>query len=133
MQSNAAPKSNSYLNAILTANAVILGIVALNSVTGSHGLERTAQAQAGMGEESTSGLLSAAEQRKQMIAELRGISQRMEKLEGQLAKGVKITSMPPIPGLEDAIRGSKGETTTKEKAPAPSATSTIRPSGATAR
>lgn len=130
MQSN-APKSNGYLNAILTANAVILGIVALNGVAGPTGLERTAQAQASGSEEAPSGMLSAAEQRKQMISELRGMSQRLEKIEGQLGKGVKITSMPPIPGLEEAVRGARNEGASKEKAPAPS--STIRPSGATPR
>lgn len=132
MQTNATQpqRTNSYLNAILTANAVILGVVALNSVTGSHGLDRVAQAQASTGEESPDARTSAAEQRKQMIAELRHVSQRMERIEGALSKGVsvKVTSMPPIPGLDEAIKKNQGET--REK-PAASPQSTIRPTGAT--
>ena len=45
-----------------------------------------------------SGLVSAAEQRKVMIAELRSLNSRMEHMEAVLAKpmSVKVIDMPPI-------------------------------------
>lgn len=42
--------------------------------------------------------ISAAEQRKMMIAELRNISARMDRIEAKLSEGinVRVTDMPPI-------------------------------------
>lgn len=133
---NAAPngpasnRTNAYLNAILTANVVILGVVALNSVSGTG--DRTANAQvahAAPESEDAAGRTSAAEQRKAMISELRTISQRLERVEGQMAKGlsVKVTSMPPIPGLEDAMRDSGSKDAPKPAKNEKNPSSTIRP------
>ncbi|HYE63904.1 MAG TPA: hypothetical protein VD997_18075 [Phycisphaerales bacterium] len=79
-------------NALLAAIACILGYNALNQAGVS--TVSTAYAQQG-GDE---GMVSAAEQRKVMISELRNLSSRMERLESTLARGVnvKVTDMPPV-------------------------------------
>jgi hypothetical protein len=79
-------------NILLGAIACLLGFNALSQVGVS--TASTAFAQPG-GEE---GLVSAAEQRKVMIAELRTLSSRIERVESLLAKGinVKVTDMPAI-------------------------------------
>ena len=101
-------------NILLAAIACILGYNAL----GQAGLSeaQTAMAQPGSGEE---GLVSAAEQRKVIIAELRSMGSRIERVEGILAKGisVKVTDMPAVkladpsqmtqPQPRDAKRASK--------------------------
>jgi hypothetical protein len=79
-------------NILLGAVLCLMGYNAL-SQTGV-GTASTAFAQPS-GEE---GLVSAAEQRKVMIAELRSLSSRIERVESVLAKGisVKVTDMPPV-------------------------------------
>lgn len=49
-------------------------------------------------EPSTGGLISAAQQRKQMLMELRTLGQRMQRIEVLLQSGlrVEVTEMPPI-------------------------------------
>lgn len=49
-------------------------------------------------EPSTGGLISAAQQRKQMLVELRTLGQRMQRIEALLQSGlrVEVTEMPPI-------------------------------------
>lgn len=87
-----------YTNIVLTAIACLL--VAL--VIGSRGplLTRDAVAQVGGSLEPVrmddQGLISAAEQRKMMIAELKTIASRMERIESHMAKGltVKVSEMP---------------------------------------
>jgi hypothetical protein len=91
--------SRVYTNVALTAIALLLGMMVLN--TGFR--TTTADAQVGvvgekpMGEDS-SGLISAGEQRKAIIAELRSVSERLDRIEGVLNKGinVKVTSMPAM-------------------------------------
>jgi hypothetical protein len=79
-------------NLLLCAIAGLLGYNALSQA--GIGAASTALAQPS-GEE---GLVSAAEQRKVIIAELRGMTSRMERLESVLAKGisVKVTDMPAV-------------------------------------
>lgn len=89
----------SYSNAALTVIALFLGVIAVDRVTAG---APTANAQQRMsqpaGEPSEGGMISAQEQRKQMIAELRSVSQRLDRIEGALHKGisVKVTEMPEL-------------------------------------
>ena len=82
-----------YTNAALT---VITGLLAMNALNQA-GVSpvSTAYAQQGGGEE---GMVSAAEQRKVMISELRQLSGRMERMESALTRGinVKVLDMPPV-------------------------------------
>lgn len=76
-----------YLNAVLTANAVLLGVIALGGL--GVGFNSVSIAQTGVGEGSEN-LISAAEQRKQMVTELKAISTRLDKIDATLAKGVNV-------------------------------------------
>lgn len=78
-----------YLNAVLTANAVLLGVIALGGLGVNVGFSSVSNAQTGVGEGSDS-LISAAEQRKQMITELRAVTARLDKIDATLAKGVNV-------------------------------------------
>lgn len=77
----------------------IAGLLGLNLVAtvmvGPNALESRAVAQQ-PSDENPTGFVAAAEQRKQMIAELRSLSARMERLEASLKSGinVKVLSMP---------------------------------------
>lgn len=95
-------------NILLAAIAGLLGFNALHQAGVSP--ESTAFAQAG-GDE---GLVSAAEQRKVMISELRNLSSRVERMESTLAKGltVKVSDMPPV-RLADPSQMQAKETTRK--------------------
>ena len=87
-----------YTNIALTIIACLLGLL----VIGGRGPlpTRDAQAQVGGSLEPVrmddQGMISAAEQRKMIIAELQTIASRMERVESHLAKGitVKVTEMP---------------------------------------
>ena len=83
--------------AIGAAGALVLGGMLLQPALSTAQPTRTTSVR---DDESVSGggLVSAADQRKLMIAELRSISRRMEKLEAQLAKGidVRVTDMPEV-------------------------------------
>lgn len=93
-------RRGTYLNAVLTANAVLLGLVLVgNAPSGrapSAPLESAAQAQPPADENETTGRVNPADQRKQMISELQNISAKMAALEARL-KGpitVKVVEMP---------------------------------------
>ncbi len=95
-----APRSRGgYLNLVLTANAVLLGLLLASQArpesAGTPGL--ASAALAGPPEENElNARVSAAEQRKEMIAELRSMNQRLGALEGRF-KGplaVKVVEMP---------------------------------------
>lgn len=79
-----------YLNAVLTANAVLLGVIALGGLGVNVGFSSVSNAQTGVSE-GTENMISAAEQRKSMVTELRGISARLDKIDATLAKGVNVT------------------------------------------
>jgi hypothetical protein len=87
---NTRQNQRRYTNAVLTVIAGLLGLNALSS-----GLLAPAAAHAQSGEE---GLVSAAEQRKVMIGELRNLSSRIERLESTISRGVnvKVTDMPAV-------------------------------------
>ena len=101
-QSFARPtrSANWYTNLALTAIATLLGLHLLKS--GNVTLESSANAQVGVvgtstgPQDNSEGLVSAAEQRKQIVNELQKVGDRLERIESALAKGinVKVTSMP---------------------------------------
>ena len=86
-----------YLNGILTVIAVLL---ALQLVDRQVGLTAPSPASAQVQPEdpatSAQSLVSASEQRKQMIAELRRIAGRIERIESKISAGlsVRVTEMP---------------------------------------
>lgn len=99
-------------NTLTVVTAVLLGFLVLDRIaapsgTGSFGpSQASAQVRsvksgtpaAGPEEEPSDSRISAADQRKQMIAELRAISQRLDRVEAVLSKGiqVKVTDMPEM-------------------------------------
>jgi len=93
------PRRTRYTDALLTVIAVLLGILAID---GMGGVTSSAVASGPPGQSAKkipgTGLVSAADQRKMIIAELKSMSGRIEKLEGLLNKGiaVKVTEMPEI-------------------------------------
>jgi hypothetical protein len=90
--------NRSYLNAVLTAIALLLGLNLLVQVTGQHASPGAALAQPADDENVTSPPFNSGEQRKQMIALLELLNRRVTSLEGKLDKGlnVKVTEMPPV-------------------------------------
>ncbi len=90
-----------YLNAVLTAIAVLLALLVLDGRTArtwSDPSEARAQVASPPDDPTATGqaLVSASEQRKIMINELRRIASRVERVEAKLAAGisVKVTEMP---------------------------------------
>jgi hypothetical protein len=86
-----------YQNAILTAIAVLLGLNLL-SAPGGVTEPAPAAAQFQQPQADQGGLVSAGEQRKVMINQLRSIESRLERIEAKVAGGlsVKVTDMPPF-------------------------------------
>lgn len=100
-----------YLNVILTANAVLLGVLALNGAGLSlTSVSRAENEQPRSNEADEGGRVSAAEQRKTMIAQLATLTQKVERLESLMAKGVpvRVLEMP-------ASFSGKGDGKDKEK------------------
>ncbi|XVJ58515.1 MAG: hypothetical protein HEQ23_03585 [Tepidisphaera sp.] len=99
-----SPLASRRTNRVLTAVAVLLALNLLKPMD----LVPSAFAQPG---EST-GLTSAIEQRKQMIAQLNTLEKKLEKIESTLAKGIKISEMPELKlpsDLKEAIKRSKAD------------------------
>lgn len=90
--------NRSYLNAVLTVIAVLMGLNLLVQVSGQHTIPAAAAAQPADSEQLTSPPFNSAEQRKQMIALLELLNRRVTSLEGKLDKGlsVKVTEMPAV-------------------------------------
>lgn len=93
--------SRGYLNVILTANVAVLALIAITGLAPGRGLlnEAGAQVTAAAGQpdgDDPTGRVSAAEQRKQIIAEIKAVGSRVERMEHILAKGlnVKVTELP---------------------------------------
>jgi hypothetical protein len=82
-----------YQNAVLTAIAVLLALGLVDRQSGGRMLEPAAASAQPEG-----GLSNALEQRKQMIAELRAMSGRLERIESKISGGldVRVKDMPPI-------------------------------------
>lgn len=99
------PTSNARRVYAPIALAVVGGLAALLLLNPEPGLGLLSQAHAqppvpqpaADGEE-TSGRISAAEQRKEIIAQLRSLNARMEHVESMLTRGlnVKVTEMPAL-------------------------------------
>ena len=85
-----------YQNAVLTAIALLLGLGLAERAGGSP----WAGPDAAMAQEQpeAGGLSNALEQRKQIIAELRAVNGRLERIEARLAGKleVKVVDMPPL-------------------------------------
>lgn len=62
-------------------------------------------------EDDTNGRTNAAEQRKQIINELRALGTRMDRMEGVMRSGlsVKVTELPPGFGAEKSGKGERSE------------------------
>lgn len=95
-----APRSRGgYLNIVLTANAVLLGLLLFNQARPSapSPVDLGSTALAGPPEETElNARVSAADQRKDIIAELRSINQRLTSLDSKFkgAVPVKVVEMP---------------------------------------
>lgn len=94
-----------YLNGVLTVIAVVMGLMLLNQAGLGLSASRAEASQAQP--ERGTGLVSAADQRKQMIEELKKVSARIEKLERAIEKGVsvKVTSLPEVKKPEEGGDG----------------------------
>ncbi|MDX2132919.1 MAG: hypothetical protein SFY69_12785 [Planctomycetota bacterium] len=92
--------ARTYTNIMLTLIVVLLGAITLGR--GPSDLVADAHAQPGAASalppEEATGLTNAAEQRKIMIAELRGISARLDRLDAAMSRvlNVKVVEMPPV-------------------------------------
>lgn len=91
-------RTRGYTNGVLTVIAVVLGLNVAVNLGDSRSILPAAAAQPTGPEGPDTGLISAAEQRKVMIAELRRLSVRMERIEAKLNSGlsVKVTEMPAM-------------------------------------
>ena len=102
--------------------AGVLGLTGGSGTIGPAAAHAQPAGQAGEGDDSN-GRISAADQRKEMIAQLRNLSVRMERMEALLSRGinVKVTQMP-------ASAGDEPGTTERAAAPSPRPPSLARPS-----
>lgn len=96
-------RRNGYTNGVLTVIAALLALNVAFSAGQAPRVLPAAQAQPTDPTDSGSGLISAAEQRKVMIAELRRLASKMDRLEAKLNSGlsVKVTQMPAVKQDED--------------------------------
>jgi hypothetical protein len=92
-----------YLNAVLTANALLLSALVADRLLGGDqggigGALSPAPASAQPETDSGGGMLSGAEQRKQQLSEMRKMNSHLEKIEARLNAGlsVKVTEMPEL-------------------------------------
>jgi len=85
--------SRGYTNTVLTAIAVLLAVLVLDNNAGMVGPISTASAQSRSTTQHTGGLVSAADQRKTMIAEMGEMNGRLERIERALAKGLNVRIM----------------------------------------
>ncbi len=104
---------NGYQNIILSCIAGLLALGAIDRRASSDDAMTRAMgpsaALAQSGQPEAGGMINAAEQRKQIIAELRLMNTRMERIENKLASGlsVKVTDMPK--GQEPKAKTDRGE------------------------
>ncbi|HLO41997.1 MAG TPA: hypothetical protein VK176_13305 [Phycisphaerales bacterium] len=109
MQSNRTTPSPAASNTPMTVVAVLLGFLVLDRIAAPSGSLGPSEASAQVRSVRSGGLnpeptppadarANPAEDRVQMIAELKNISQRLERLEATIAKGlsVKVTDMPEM-------------------------------------
>ena len=102
-----------YQNACLSVIAILLGLGMLDRNAGSAFEPASASAQPQV-QPAEGGLTNALEQRKVIIAELRAMNARLDRIEGKMNSGmeVKIKDMPPMklpPELVKQLQASAGE------------------------
>lgn len=104
-----------YQNAVLTAIAVLLALGLIDRRSGG-GITELASAQAQPSEPEGGGMTNKLEQNKQIIAELRLMNGKLERMDAKLSAGlsVKVTSMPAIQ-VNDT--GKKNKDKDKDEAP----------------
>jgi len=121
MNASTSSHNNSYTNGALTAIAVLLGVIALQNTgftggaTVAHAGQPGVLAQGG-DDTDVNGRISAAEQRKQIIAELRTVQTKMDRLEQTLNKGlnVKVIDMPELKLPAELRRTAKDQNAAPE-------------------
>lgn len=100
MESRSHVPSNKYLNSVLTVIALMLGLIATERFLGSAAGGQTAMAgNVGSSDDTGNvGLINAADQRKQIIAELKSMNSKLDKLQGSIKSPmpVKVLEMPAI-------------------------------------
>lgn len=106
----------SFLGGVAIASAIILPWFVL----APHAAQAQPAARAAESGDDPSGRISAAEQRKEMIGLLKGLSTRVERLETTIARGisVKVTDMPAI-RMDGSIEGIAGAESNTAPSPKP--------------
>ncbi len=101
--------NRSYTNVMLTVIAGLLGVIAFDRASVDLTSRANAQPVEDVQPEDPTGRVSAAEQRKVMITELRNISVRLDRVEAALSRGisVKVVDMPPVRMQESSSKGDK--------------------------
>ncbi len=97
MDNRSNPNSSKYMNSVLTVIAVMLGLIATERFFGSSATGQTAMA--GPSEDNGNvGLINAADQRKQIIAEVKSMNAKLDKMQGSIKspRPVKVLEMPAI-------------------------------------
>lgn len=114
-----------YTNSVLTVVAVLLGFNLLARSGDRPAFVGVSEAQVSTLDD-TGGRISAAEQRKQIIAELQNVGRRVEHLESMLSKGlsVKVTEMPAV-----RMAGGQREASRESSRDQPPREPVIKPSG----
>lgn len=81
-----------YTNVMLTLIAGFVAVAAIGRTA------TTSEALAQTPPEDVAGLVSAAEQRKAMLAELKAISSRLDRMDASMSRvmNVKVVEMPPV-------------------------------------
>ena len=92
-----------YTNGVLTVIAVMLGLNVAVNLGDSRSVLPAAQAQPADPDGPGTGLISPEEQRRVIIAEIRRLGTRLERIEAKLNSGlsVKVTEMPAMKKEED--------------------------------
>lgn len=92
-------RKDGYRNGVLTVIALLLGVMALGQGAGpSPAGAQVSHAGADPTRPEGGGLISAAEQRKMILSEMRAMRKQMDSIQSALGKGlsVKVTEMPEI-------------------------------------
>jgi TolA-binding protein len=98
MESRTNTPSNKYLNSVLTVIALMLGLMATERFFGSSAGGQVATASPVGTDDSVSERVNAADQRKQIIAELKTLNSKLDKMQGSIKSPmpVKVLEMPAI-------------------------------------
>lgn len=115
-------RRHGYQNAMLTAIAILLAIGVIDRGTGNAASSLAQPSAASAQPQPTEGgLTNRLEQNKQIIAELRTLSSKLDRIESKLSSGisVKVTDMPPMKLPPDAkAKAADGGQSVEVKPPA---------------